>query len=652
VARVPVPETQTRVLSELRALETARRRVTDFAHPPRLDERFGADPYRVAALPDGRLLALLRGSAELRLYDAELRLLASAPAPRRASALAVSGEHVFATGELSGALQRYELSGQLRPELQIEVPGLHSLRAIAAGAGDVLYAASEEQSSLFSVLHASSARPVVVRQGELGRGVQRLWVSGNYLVAACTVEHALVVHELDARGLPTTRSWRAEHDGPFWGLAVATHGAGLVIAASGVEDHPLDRRIGSFGHVDSFVYVYELDPGSGLRRRLSFDASDLGVLTPRALALEATREGLSVFAPGYGSAQALRLTLSPTLELSRAQAQPSPPGVADLVRTRAGQWWSANPLLDELQLAGPAAEAPRSLPVASSDARSALEKLGEALEFTSLMAPANPSRGPLSRFTCETCHFEGGIDGRIHHTGRGDVLATTKPLRGLFNNRPYFSRALDPDLTQMVHNEFRAAGAGSGRDPWFGLELSEHAWLKQLGVASEQLSAAELREALLAHFMLVEHPPNPAVLPPRAWTDDERRGAQLFRQRCESCHEARLVSDAAGSRLPFDAWHDLIFSEAGPILWARDGYEQTGIVPLVHPRGARVPSLRRVYAKYPYFTNGSARSLEQVLEAVSWSPERFFHRAPAEATSLESLSADEQRELKAFLQLL
>ena len=67
------------------------------------------------------------------------------------------------------------------------------------------------------------------------------------------------------------------------------------------------------------------------------------------------------------------------------------------------------------------------------------------------MAPSSSSEGAKSRFSCETCHFEGYVDGRTHHTGRGDVRATTKPLVGLFNNRPHFSRALDPDLTTVPY---------------------------------------------------------------------------------------------------------------------------------------------------------------------------------------------------------
>src|SRR5205814_5335212 len=127
-------------------------------------------------------------------------------------------------------------------------------------------------------------------------------------------------------------------------------------------------------------------------------------------------------------------------------------------------------------------------------------RIGEALFFTDLMAPANRSDGALSRFTCETCHFEGYVDGRTHHTGRGDVHATTKPLLGLFNNRPHFSRALDPDLSAVAENEFRVAGAHSDTDPHFAVSPEKTPWARELGVDRTH-DATELRVALMAFLM-------------------------------------------------------------------------------------------------------------------------------------------------------
>ena len=121
----------------------------------------------------------------------------------------------------------------------------------------------------------------------------------------------------------------------------------------------------------------------------------------------------------------------------------------------------------------------------------------------------------------------------------------------------------------------------------------------------------------------------------------------------EAAHPGHLHVDlsAEGARpVPFDRWEALIFSQSGPIVWARGEYEKSGIVPYVHERGTRIPSLRRIVRKWPYFTNGSARSIEDVLTSVAVTSDRFFHaNAPAEALRLDR---NERAALHAFLRLL
>jgi hypothetical protein len=275
--------------------------------------------------------------------------------------------------------------------------------------------------------------------------------------------------------------------------------------------------------------------------------------------------------------------------------------------------------------------------------------LGEALLFTTIMAPWDTSDGAHSRFTCETCHFEGYSDGRTHHTGRQEIHAVTKPLFGLFNSRPYFSRALDPDLTTVAHNEFRVAGAGSDHDPWFTLDPKDHAWLSNIGV-TEPVPPEQLRLAFVSFLMDFGHAPNPAVVGRNAFDDREKRGAEIFRDRCASCHAPRLVTDDPSTAVPFDAWERYVFDGEGAIVWARDGYEKTGVEPYVHPRGARTTSLRRLYKKHPYFTNGSANDLAQLLSLARFTDDAFFHEnGPDGAKSLDDAERDA---LRAFLDLL
>jgi hypothetical protein len=57
-----------------------------------------------------------------------------------------------------------------------------------------------------------------------------------------------------------------------------------------------------------------------------------------------------------------------------------------------------------------------------------------------------------------------------------------------------------------------------------------------------------------------------------------------------------------------------------------------------------------LYKKRPYFTDGSAKTLEDVLAGIRYQGDRFFHAAaPAGA---QPLSAPEQRTLLSFLRLL
>ena len=319
-------------------------------------------------------------------------------------------------------------------------------------------------------------------------------------------------------------------------------------------------------------------------------------------------------------------------------------------RSGDGTWLIANPLLDAWVRVTPTESVAVPVDDDRRRERSASSRLGEALFFTTLMAPWNQSEGRLSRFTCEACHFEGYVDGRTHRTGRGDIVATTKPLTGLFNNRPHFSRALDPDLTTMVNNEFRVAGAKSSHDPWFSLAIDDVPWVSHLGIDGRMLTPEMLRRSLMTFFMDFSPRPNPAVAGRAHWNDIEAAGARVFLRKCESCHQARLVADDAATRVAFPEWEGRVMAPAGAIVWARAEYAKTGVVPYVNERGARVVSLRRLYKKYPYFTNGTAKSVAAVLDRVRFAGDEFFHDGAPE--SAEGLAEDEKAQLGAFLDLL
>ena len=639
--------------------EASRRRATDFAHLPPANRSHGADPYALARLDAQHLVGVLRGASALVLLDARLRELQRIDVPGFAVAVAVSDSgECWVAAEASHRLLRFRFDGQrLVPAGQLELPGTQGIHALASGPRGLLYALSGHEGELLT-LDPAGARPVLEAR-RVGHGPISVRRVASLLVVDLLLDHSVIVFELNEQGRVGEERARVHHDGPIWGFDAALLGDGqLLLAAAGVEDHALDRSQGFFGNVDSFVFCYLLPKSGGIRELWRRNVSELGVVTPKAPLLFVANGQARLFVAGYGSDRALQLYFEPTSPAdARVQSEPFLPGVAAALALPSGEIALADPLLDAWLLrpaAGERSEPAEIIPVTAEQTPLAAteERLGEALFFTTLMAPNNTSEGSRSRFSCETCHFEGYVDGRVHYTGRDDVHVATKPLRGLFNNRPHFSRALDADLATVSHHEFRVAGKGSETDPWFSIQSEHYPWLAQLGVFDESLGPEALRRALIAFLMHFSHDTNPAVVGRDRFSAQEQRGASLFREQCASCHAARLQSDVAESALPFDAWPRAIFSPEGAIVWASAEYRKTGVTPYVHESGTRVPSLRRAAAKWPHFTNGSADTLIELVRRARFDQKRFFHAAAPPDATLRAFTPDEAREVTAFLELL
>lgn len=656
----------------LRAFEAERHRSTDFTKLVPWSASSGPDPYVVRSVPgSSRLVGILRGADALVVLDASLHEVQRLAAPASPTALAVADDGVvFAAGELSPIVARFEWKdGALVATGSFDLGPVRAIRGIAAGPNGWIYIVEEHEGSLIAVnVEQRGKSDHLAQRSEIpvGRGPVALERIGDRLVVNCVLDHELLIQKLEPSGKPAIESpIRIVQDGPLWSFAASPTPGGLLLAAGGVEDHPLDRTVGAFGYVDSFLYLYAVDFGrKDAVRQAEVNLSEMGVVTPKALTLQASPTRVTV--TGYGSDQRVDLELS-----GDHSPPPQPtvrrfvPGTSSVATLGEGVLAFADPLLDAWVLDAPGRElevVPVSAPAPTGE-RDPLVYLGEALFFTTLMGPWNKSDGALSRFTCETCHFEGYVDGRTHHTGRGDIHAVTKPLLGLFNNRPHFSRALDPDLVAVAFNEFRVAGAKSGHDPWFALSSAEIPWLARLSPARGSFSPEVLRKALMSFLMTFNHRPNPMAFGRTRWSADESAGALVFRERCESCHEARLVSDEPGSRAPFERWEELVMTPSGPIVWGKAEYKKTGIVPYVHDQGARIPSLRRLYKKRPYFTNGSAKTLEEVLSRARFAPvdggrtasgawaEGFWHEAPGGAEG-DALDERARAALLRFLDLL
>lgn len=529
----------------------------------------------------------------------------------------------------------------------LSLEGALSVRDIACG-DEQAYVADDEAPFLFVIKETEKGPRVQIV--ELDRPMRYVTATSKYVITASAIAHEVSVYERGNLGelsapppLATKRMMT-----PIFGLTAreGSHSRGLNIFVGTLEQKPLDRSEGFFGNIDSYVLrlsmrLESLSAHSKDKYTLEESASRNigldGVITPKLLFFE----GDTLWVGGYGSNFLLGF---PTDLKGVGRRLDMPPGGTSLQMV-GSTTLVANPLLDGVILLR--RDKPYEFTSWGEDIRDNSTRIGEALFYTNMMAPNQISDAKHSRFTCETCHFEGTLDGRTHHTGRGDQHATTKNLRGVFNNRPLFTRAQDPNMSSMVHSEFRVAASGTSSPSWFSVRPNEFPWLRHLGV-EEALSALELRQALLRFFFSFSPELNAHARGRDVYTEPEKRGADLFEAHCVSCHSARLQTDNSQSTVSKSEWEMHIFGK-GDIMWARDGYVKTGIVPHVHPEGARPSSLRRIMRKTPYFTHGLATTLDDVLRWSSTGP--LGHARPSSSDS-GSFSDEDRAALLAFLLLL
>ncbi|HEU5061218.1 MAG TPA: hypothetical protein VFU21_32025, partial [Kofleriaceae bacterium] len=632
--------------TELRAWEDAARRATDFENKPAADRSLGPNPYRLARLSDGRAVGILRGADALVLLDPRGREEARVATPPSPTALLVDRDGVIWVGGTgSPEVALYRIAPGLTEVGRFRLDGW-TVRALAEGGPGWVYAADERTGAVtaLSIDRAKKdAAPQVAARRELARcrAPIELARADHHLVVNCLYDHTLLAYPIDAAGAPDGGPpIRMAQDGPLWSLTA--HGD--LVAAGGVEDHPLERKGGGFGYIDSFLFVYRLPDAA---RLVTINLSASGIVTPKWVRLEGKAGAMRVTTAGYATGLLAEVVLREGRD-AEIKTRPFAPGTTDyLAGEGQAPALAASPLLDAWLVGDP----PEQIDVPGAAPRPLESRIGEALVFTTLMAPWSSSDGKKSRFTCETCHFEAQGDGRIHYTGRGEVHAATKPLRGLWNNRPHFTRAMDRTTTDMVHAEFRVANRWNGRDPWFEVGVADVPWLQAIRGAPARLGPVELRRSFMVFLADLTYETNPAVRGRDRFDERERAGAALFRDRCERCHRARLVAEDPASAIPFERWEELVLSPNGPIVWASAEYQKTGVLPYVHELGARTTGLRRIAHKQPHFTNGSARTLADVLDRVRFAGDRFLHDAAGE-NGVTSLTQPERDALLAFLELL
>lgn len=608
---------------------------------------FGDDPYRIMDAPrSGEFLVLMRGSSEMVLLDSSFEDIARVNTPPSPAGWEeVDSGIIVVGGELSNELGFYRVgSGNISELGKLSLPGVVSIREVEFLPDDrTIFLTDPWRDMLVRIkLPADWSRRIrngnisdlalEISEYQIGAEPIDLEYSNGYLAVNLLLDHKLLLLPTQ-HGIPDiTGATAIAHAGPMWGFDIAPDGEGLRIAIGGVEDRPLDRTGGEFGWVDSFVFLYSFQqPGTEPGLIASKNVSELGMITPKVVRFRDRNVPTStIFAAGFGSGVITELERTgETFE--PVESRNVPPGTTDFTFGEGGLTGLtlANTLVDAIYSLSPSTHSADMTPSyrPSSTTRNPLNFLGEMLIFTELMAPNNVSDSVLSRFTCETCHFEGGIDGRTHYTGREQIFATTKPVQGLANNVPLFSRGGDETMASMTLAEFKAANQGDGTE-LFSLQTHDYPWLAHFVELPDSIGPEMLRRAFLSYLASYSRPYHPLRADSTPLTEGARAAIETFRQRCGFCHQPLFTTSNRFEGVEHEEWPTWLESEQNDLVWGAPHFSKTGIEPYVSPRGTRVTSLRRVTQKYPYFTNGSSQTLRDVLERFRYNGSDSWHHVP------------------------
>ena len=279
---------------------------------------------------------------------------------------------------------------------------------------------------------------------------------------------------------------------------------------------------------------------------------------------------------------------------------------------------------------------------------------GERLFFSRALVPNNVATGALSLYTCASCHVDGHIDGRRHPSKFNRFFSMTKTCRGLKGTAPFLSLGVPATLSGFADNIVgtHAQGALQFPDTFDRYDVTldaptqadpNRAWSRV------RLNPAQLRASLTAYMDAIPNEPSPFVEPGRArLTDDERRGLALFRANCAGCH--RLASDtyARGTLAEGPGLERALLQ--GRVALTATGLFDVG-TPVLGAGGNNPPSLRGIWAAAPYFSDGSAASLEDVV--LRTNPQATKVHAPENArASAPPFSPAERAALMSFLRAL
>jgi mono/diheme cytochrome c family protein len=471
------------------------------------------------------------------------------------------------------------------------------------------------------------------------------------LLVSNFIEHTVTVHAVGAAGRLGEARQTIRTEAPVLDMVVGGSPAALRLFTH--EDRPIDRARLSVEGLDSGVLVLRaragapgqgtaapfVDPGPGKRAFINLGERASPVIE---LAGAVSDDG-TVAVVGAGSDNLLIATDGDLKGASVVAVGANPSALAALP---GGRFVTADRLSDSLSFVSDG-KVTATVDLGAPE-RTTLADRGELLFYSRALVPNNVAAGPLSLYTCAACHDDGHVDGRRHPAKRNRFASMTKTCRGLGTTAPYLSLGEPATIEGFADNivTTHAQGAERGAEGFDKYPVTMRVRAGR-GWESVTLSPEELRAALAAYMVRIPPEPSPYVAPGRrAFDRPERAGLALFRDRCAGCHQ--LVGDSTrGDRIPArDLERRLL---AGEVALTDARLHAVG-TPILGDGGNNPPSLRGVWEAAPYFSDGSARTLEDVLRRTD--PDAPAVHGPVNSTRRPAFTSAETAALLAFLRAL
>ncbi len=235
-----------------------------------------------------------------------------------------------------------------------------------------------------------------------------------------------------------------------------------------------------------------------------------------------------------------------------------------------------------------------------------------------------------NQFTCNSCHWDGLTDYRVHPGFRESRWEQIRPAAGAGVLAPVFSPGQSDSLTRAIHGFLRSL------DQRFWDDSTDPVWMSDISLARVPQPAAErnfgplahdqpaqighfaLRQALIAFLALQPVEPGLLRAPGTAFSPSAKRGAALFWRDCARCHQP---TPRMGQGVPKNLADGLDYLVDRPLAFGAAELMKTGPEPYFTKRGNRVSPLLQLSRGGPFFTNSAARTLAEVIARVHIDPD-------------------------------